>query len=88
MSVPSTFYYIKLGAMCERLAEEEYKTVVMRFDSEEKWGEVEGMCYDSAIGVFNEGLPAGWSCSDEIGMDSEVTEENAIQQGYVVYRWS
>lgn len=92
------YVYAKLVASCVHVVSsqtlaaisvtEAVKSVIMRFENEEECENVSDHMFDSACGVFNEGLPEGWVMDDGIELDKYVTKEDAEKTGYVVYRFS
>ncbi len=86
------YVYAKLDAPCVKVVgainTEEMKSVIMRFENEEECENVSDHLFDSALGVFNEGLPEGWVMDDGMELHKYVTKEEAEKTGYVVYRFS
>ena len=93
-----SYVYAKLDAPCVKVESSKVlcdvsvktavKSVIIRFDNEEECENVADHMFDSACGVFNEGLPDGWVMDDGMELDKYVTEEEANKTGYVIYRFS
>ena len=82
------YVYAKLDAICQNVETEDEKmlSVVMRFDNKEECEMVADHLFDSAIGCFNEGLPDNWVADESPEIDTFVSAEEAVKQGYVIYR--
>ena len=85
-----TYVYAKLTTECVNVKTEETKTlsVIMRFNDRDECDVVADHLFDSALGCFNKGLPAGWVCDESPEIDNFVSEEDAKKIGFVIYHWS
>jgi len=64
---------------------EEVKNVIVRFDSEEQLEFESDNFFDDVYGSFNAGLPKGWFVDEEPEIYRLIPEEEAIEQGFIVF---
>jgi len=60
-------------------------TVVMRFKNEDECSMVADHLFDTALGCFNRGLPAGWVCDESPEINRFVSMDEAEKSGYMIY---
>lgn len=87
MDTPNDFQYVLLSAACVHDdGQEKNMSVIVRFNSMAQLETEQDNFFDDTPDIFAQGLPPNWVQNDAIEVDRMVSEEEAKNKGFIVFK--